>query len=227
MNVVDIIEGYETEEQQVAAIKKWWSENGNMLIVGAVVGLAGLWGWRYYGESVTSNQEAASSEFAQVLTKFEADSTEQGAADMKSFVADNEGNNYATLASLLLAKEAVKENNFELAKTQLAHLLETNEYAPLMPVIKLRLARVQAELGEYDQAITTLDKITEEGFIVKANQTKGNVYLKQGDTNAARSAFQAAVDASVGRVDSVLQLQLDDLAVAKADAVEPKLDAAQ
>ena len=227
MNVVDIIEGYETEEQQVAAIKKWWSENGNMLIVGAVVGLAGLWGWRYYGESVISNQETASSEFAQVLAKFEADSTEQGAADMKTFVADNEGNNYATLASLLLAKEAVKENNFELAKTQLAHLLETNEYEPLMPVIKLRLARVQAELGEYDQAITTLDKITEEGFIVKANQSKGNVYLKQGDTNAARSAFQAAVDASVGRVDSILQLQLDDLAVAKTDPVEPKLDAAQ
>ena len=227
MNVVDIIEGYETEEQQVAAIKKWWSENGNMLIVGAVVGLAGLWGWRYYGESIISNQETASSEFAQVLAKFEADSTEQGAADMKTFVADNEGNNYATLASLLLAKEAVKENNFELAKTQLAHLLETNEYEPLMPVIKLRLARVQAELGEYDQAITTLDKITEEGFIVKANQSKGNVYLKQGDTNAARSAFQAAVDASVGRVDSILQLQLDDLAVAKTDPVEPKLDAAQ
>jgi len=227
MNVVDIIEGYETEEQQVAAIKKWWSDNGNMLIVGAVVGLAGLWGWRYYGESITSGQEQASNEFAQVLVKFEADSTEQGAADMKTFIAENEGNNYATLAALLLTKEAVKEKNFDLAKTQLTHLLDTNDYAPLMPVIKLRLARVQAELGEYDQAITTLDKITEEGFIVKANQTKGTVYLKQGKPEAARVAFQAAVDASVGRVDNVLQLQLDDLAVAKVAATEPQLDAAQ
>jgi predicted negative regulator of RcsB-dependent stress response len=55
--VVDIIEGYETEEQQVDAIKKWWHENGTMLIVGAVVGLAGLWGWRYYGETVSTSQE--------------------------------------------------------------------------------------------------------------------------------------------------------------------------
>ena len=226
--MVDIIEGYETEEQQVDAIKKWWNENGTMLIVGAVVGLAGLWGWRYYGETVLSGQEQASSEFAQVLVKFEADSTEQGAADMKTFIADNEGNNYATLASLLLVKEAVKERNFELAKTQLTNLLETNDYEPLMPVIKLRLARVQAELGEYNQAITTLDKITEEGFIVKANQTKGTVYVKQGDLASARSAFQAAVDASIGRVDPILQLQLDDLAVAKADvASAPNLDAAQ
>ena len=45
--MVDIIEGYETEEQQVEAIKKWWKANGNTLIIGAVVGLAGLWGWRF------------------------------------------------------------------------------------------------------------------------------------------------------------------------------------
>ncbi|TEW51313.1 YfgM family protein [Psychromonas algicola] len=226
--MVDIIEGYETEEQQVDAIKKWWSENGTMLIVGAVVGLAGLWGWRYYGEATLSGQEQASSEFAQVLVKFEADSSEQGAADMQAFIADNEGNNYATLASLLLVKEAVKERNFELAKTQLTNLLATNDYEPLMPVIKLRLARVQAELGEYNQAIATLDNITEEGFIVKANQTKGTVYVKQGDLASARLAFQAAVDASIGRVDPVLQLQLDDLAVAKVDvASAPNLDAAQ
>ena len=226
--MVDIIEGYETEEQQVDAIKKWWSENGTMLIVGAVVGLAGLWGWRYYGEATLSGQEQASSEFAQVLVKFEADNSEQGAADMQAFIADNEGNNYATLASLLLVKEAVKERNFELAKTQLTNLLATNDYEPLMPVIKLRLARVQAELGEYNQAIATLDNITEEGFIVKANQTKGTVYVKQGDLASARLAFQAAVDASIGRVDPVLQLQLDDLAVAKVDvASAPNLDAAQ
>ena len=65
MNVVDIIEGYETEEQQVDAIKKWWSENGTALIVVAVIGLAGLWGWRYYGESVIAAQEQTSSEFAE------------------------------------------------------------------------------------------------------------------------------------------------------------------
>ena len=95
-------------------------------------------------------------------------------------------------------------------------------------MINTRLARVEVELGEYDQAIAILDKITEEGFVVKANQIKGSVYLKQGKTDAARNAFQAAVDASEGRIDPILQLQLDDLAVAKADvAPVPKLDAAQ
>jgi len=226
--VVDIIEGYETEEQQVDAIKKWWSENGTMLVVGAVVGLAGLWGWRYYGETVTTNQEKASTEFQQVLSKFEADGEDQSSTEMRAFIADNKDNNYATLGALLLVKEAVQAKDFALAKTQLTNLLASNSYEPLTPVIQLRLARVNSELGDYQAALTTLDKITAKGFIVKANQSKGLVYLKQGDVEAARNAFQTAVDASEGRVDPLLQLQLDDLAVAKADvAPAPKLDAAQ
>lgn len=225
--MVDIIEGYETEEQQVDAIKKWWSENGNTLIIGAVIGLAGLWGWRYYGESVLTAQESASSSYADVVIDIEANG-EQTSENVQLFITNNEGNNYATLASLLLAKEAVKANDFTLAKTQLTALLETNSYQPLTPVIALRLARVEAQLGEYEQALATVDKVTEAGFLVKANQTKAAIYLQQGNVELARIAFQAAVNASEGRVDPLLQLQLDDLAVAKVDvAPVPKLDAAQ
>ena len=226
--MVDIIEGYETEEQQVDAIKKWWHENGTMLIVGAVVGLAGLWGWRYYGESVSTSQEKASTEFSQVTTQLAAQNDDKSLTELNTFIADNEGSNYATLAGLLVAKQAVDAKDFAGAQTQLTELLANNDYEPLIPVITLRLARVQSELGDYDAAIANLDKITQDGFLVKANQSKGEVYLKQANTEAARKAFQAAVDASQGRIDPILQLQLDDLAVAEQKiAPAPKLDAAQ
>lgn len=226
--MVDIIEGYETEEQQVDAIKKWWSENGTMLIVAVVIGLSGLWGWRYYNDSVLATQEKASNEFSNTLVKFELDSSEEGAKEMQTFIDNNKGNNYATLAALLLAKESVASKNFEVAKTQLSALLKENSYEPLTPLIKLRLARVQGELGEFHEAIALLDKVTEEGFVAKALQAKGNVYLKSGDVDAARTAFQAAIDASEGRPDSLLQIQLDDLAVTTAEAApEPVLEAAQ
>ncbi len=224
--MVDIIEGYETEEQQVDAIKSWWKENGNTLIIGAVVGLAGLWGWRFYNESIITAQETASQTYSDVLVKFEAQGTESGLDEMKAFVADNSDNNYGVLASLLLAKEAVVQKQFDVAKAQLVTLQSQNKYAPLNAVINLRLARVEAELGEYDQALKTLELITEEAFLAKAGQVKGSIYLQQGDLEKARSAFQGAVKASKGRVDPVLQLQLDDLAVSAETApAAPVLDA--
>lgn len=224
--MVDIIEGYESEEQQVEAIKSWWKKNGNTLIIGAVVGLAGLWGWRFYNESVISNQEATSQAYSDMLLQFEAQEDEKDLESISAFAADNADNNYGVLASLLLAKEAVTQKNYELAKTQLVQLQSQNSYEPLNAVINLRLARIQAELGEYEQALATLALISEKRFLAKAYQVKGSVYLQQGEVNQARTAFQDAINASQGRVDPVLQLQFDDLALPTSAAVtEPVLDA--
>ena len=222
--MVDIIEGYETEEQQVDAIKQWWKDNGNTLVIGAVVGFAGLWGWRFYNDSIVEGQEQASQAYNNMLVKFEAQGEDADLASVQSFITANSDSNYAVLASLLLAKQAVQKQDFELAKSQLQQLQAKNEYAPLTPLINLRLARVEVELGQLTEALTTLALITETGFTAKAEQVKGTVYLKQGDTTSARAAFERAIEASNGRIDPMLQLQFDDIAVAVEDeAAEPVL----
>ena len=43
---------YNSEEQQVEAIKSWWQENGKSIIAGVVIGFVGLFGWRYYNSYV-------------------------------------------------------------------------------------------------------------------------------------------------------------------------------
>ncbi|MFQ3176576.1 MAG: putative negative regulator of RcsB-dependent stress response [Psychromonas sp.] len=211
--MVDIIEGYETEEQQVIAIKSWWKENGNTLMIAAVIGLAGLWGWRFYNESVITGQEEASQAYSEMLVNFESQGGEVGLDNIRVFIADNQNNNYGVLASLLLAKEAVQQKDFALAKTQFLQLQSQNEYAPLNAIINLRLARVEGQLGEYEQALNTLTLITEPSFLAKANQVKGSIYLKMGDTEKARNAFQNAVNASEGNIGPIVQLQFDDLAI--------------
>jgi len=224
--VVDIMEGYETEEQQVDAIKGWWKENGNTLMIAAVVGLAGLWGWRFYNASAITAQEVASQAYSDVLVKFEKEGGEAILADLTTFVENNQDNSYGVLAALLLAKEAIVQKDFALAKTQFVQLQSQNEYAPLDAVINLRLARVETQLGEYQQALKTVALIDDASFLAKASQVKGVIFLKQGNLEKARSAFQDAVNASQGKVDPILQLQLDDLASpGDAEIAAPILDA--
>ena len=223
--MVDIIEGYETEEQQVEAIKGWWKKNGNTLVICAVVGLAGLWGWRYYNASVITAHESTSQAFSDMQTKFSAETGEKDLQVISDFVAENNDNTYGMLASLLLAKEAVDQNKYDLAKTQLQQAQKQNSYVPLDPVINLRLARVEFELGDNDAALSTLSFITEKPFLARVEQLKGNVYLQMGEQDKARSAFQDAINNSQGRVDPVLQLQADDLGLAEpVIATEPVLD---
>ena len=58
---------YETEEQQVEALKRWWKENGASLIIGLVVGVSGLFGWRYYVEQDNAHAVQASDMYMHVM----------------------------------------------------------------------------------------------------------------------------------------------------------------
>ena len=44
------MEIYNNDEQQAEAIKEWWKENGKAILVGATLGLVGMFGWRYFNE---------------------------------------------------------------------------------------------------------------------------------------------------------------------------------
>ena len=223
--MVDIIEGYETEEQQVEAIKGWWKANGNALVIGAVVALGGLWGWRYYSDSAVTSQENVSQVYSEMLVKYDAQSGDKDLTNIEAFAKANGGNSYGVLASLLLVKEAVAQKKYELAETQLLQLKSENSYQPFDAVINLRLARVQAQLGKNDAALMTLTEITDASFVAKANQIKGAIYVAQGDLAKARSSFEEAINESNGRVDPVLQQQFDDLTLPAEEVVSvPVLD---
>jgi predicted negative regulator of RcsB-dependent stress response len=70
-----------TEEEQVEALKKWWSENGKSLIVTLVVVLTGYFGWNGYQENQRAQGEAASSIYQQLVNKATKPLAEQTEAD--------------------------------------------------------------------------------------------------------------------------------------------------
>jgi len=214
------VEGYATEEQQVEALKSWWKSNGNAVIFGTVLGLAGLVGFRYYQDSSLASQEATSAAYDKVATQL----TEQGIAakaDTQAFIDANSGNSYATLTALQVAAEAVKAADYAEAEKQLNWVATHSSEASIVPIAQLRLARVEAQQAKFTAALATLEKITLETFAGKVAEVKGDIYLQQGDRGAARSAYETAIASTDANIQ-LLQLKIDDLAVA---AVADDLDA--
>ncbi|GIC76406.1 tetratricopeptide repeat protein [Moritella sp. F3] len=215
------MEGYATEEQQVEALKSWWKSNGNAVIFGTVLGLAGLVGFRYYNASQLTSQEELSAAYDTVVTELSENGL-AAKATTQTFIDANSGNAYATLTALQLAAEAVKKQDFAEAETQLSWVATNSNQASILPIAKLRLARVQAQLANFDDALATLEKITLDTFASKKAEVQGDIYVQQGDLNAARSAYETAL-AGIGANTQLLQLKLDDLAVVD---VADDLDAA-
>ncbi|MGR5237578.1 YfgM family protein [Vibrio alfacsensis] len=203
------MELYDTEEQQVEAIKDWWKENGKAVIIGAVVGLGGLFGWRYYQDSVVQASEAASQSYTTVMNALQANGTD-AQADIQAFIDSNKVKEYSVLAALQLAKVQVDANELSAALEQLKWAQSNTKDAALSPLISYRIARIDAEMGNFDAANAELSKVTDAAWTGRIAELRGDIALRQGDKDAAYTAYteaQQAADAS-----PTLQMKLDDLA---------------
>ena len=58
---------HQTEEQQVEAIKTFWSNNGNAIIAGLAIGFAGFIGLNYYNEHKLQQEVNASEAYQTML----------------------------------------------------------------------------------------------------------------------------------------------------------------
>ena len=58
---------YETEEQQVEALKAWWAENGKSVMLGVGIGVAAIGGWQFWGKHKESQAREASDGYEQTI----------------------------------------------------------------------------------------------------------------------------------------------------------------
>ncbi|WP_273993476.1 YfgM family protein [Vibrio parahaemolyticus] len=203
------MELYDTEEQQVEAIKDWWKENGKAVIIGAVVGLGGLFGWRYYQDSVIQASETASQSYTTAMNTLQEKGVD-AQSDVQAFIESNEVKEYSVLAALQLAKAQVEAKDFAAALEQLKWAQSNTQDAALSPLISYRIARIETEMGNFDAANTELGKVTDTAWAGRIAELRGDIALRQGDKDAAYAAYteaQQAADAS-----PTLQMKLDDLA---------------
>ena len=104
------MEIHQTEEEQVEAIKKWWRENGTSVVVGVVLGIAAIFGVRYWFDYQKTQSQQASALYASVLESLASDkkNTEALGSEMaKNFSSTP----YASLTALNLAKLKVDDKD--------------------------------------------------------------------------------------------------------------------
>ena len=207
---------YETEEQQVEAIKTFWKENGKAIILGAVIGFGGIFGWDYYKDYQKEQAELASQEYAEAVETIVAGGSEQSQFVKKAetLKTDYSATSYAALAALKLAQIEVSKDNLDAAAEQLRWVVDQGNKA-FVPVAEVRLARVLLAQEKYDAAISQADSVKTEAFKASALLVKGEALLAKGDRDAAKTAFIEARDASSGAPHPLLALRLSEFGIEK------------
>lgn len=197
---------YNSEEEQLEAVKGFFRENGKAIVVGVVLGIGGLFGWRYWQSHQHSTNTTASMSFDQVVVHAD------NAANANAFIQAND-NSYGVFAALSQAQQWVDKGDFAKAKEQLLWAQSHTKDDNLLPAIALRLARVQVQEKQFDDALKTLDSVQKGSWFAQAQAIRGDVLVSKGDTKGAREAYSQAIEANPSpMLKEMLNIKLNNLA---------------
>lgn len=211
-----------TEEEQLEALKRWWNENGKATVVGVVLAVGAYFGWQGWQDHQRSQAESASLIYQDLVEATVTTAGETLADDKRATAShlanqlksDYRSSQYAQNAALFMAKLAVDANELDRATEELNWVLDQKPSQGIELLTRLRLARVQASQGAYDDALATLAAVEPDTFAASFAEVRGDIYLAQGKTSEARGAYQLALNSLLEQQASrrpLLQMKLDDL----------------
>jgi predicted negative regulator of RcsB-dependent stress response len=214
-----------TEEQQIAAIKQWWKENGSSIVTGVVLGLAVLFGGKAWFAYQERNVQNASNIFAVMMNALQNGDTLNAGEKAGMLLADYASTPYAALGALALARLRVEEGQLDAARTQLQWVLDNSNSEVFRDIASLRLARVLIASGDLDAATAIAGKAPSDGaFEALFAEVRGDIQRTRGDLVAASAAYQQALAALPGdsQQREMLQLKYADTLAASGAAESTK-----
>lgn len=182
----------ETEDEQVAKLKAWFKENGLSIVLGIVIGVGGIGGYNYWTHLQETTASEASAHYTQLLEALEAGNDELVQQEVDTLLADYAATEYALLANLALARMHVENEDFSAAIEALKPVTGSEAQQPLAHIARTRLAAVQIQLEQYDQALSTLTFEFPEQFAALVEELRGDALALQGKTDQAISAYRKA-----------------------------------
>jgi len=212
------MEEFESEDQQIEAIKKWWKDNGASLLLGLGIGVAALLGWREYLAYQTEHSAEASDLFQAVQVQAANNRLDDEHIKQADIIRNDYSDTpYAALVSLAQARYEYENGDTESAVMHLRWASENATETDVQHVAHLRLARVLIADKKYDEAETLLLADHPAGFAAGYEELKGDLYVAKGEITQARVAYDKAINAAAGSASRWLRLKRQDLGSADFD----------
>ena len=198
------------EEQEINQLKDWWKENGKTIIVAFILGVGGMFGWRYWQAHQAEQIAQASAQYDALI--YSAQQDEQAKkANIEQFVQANSKTAYAVFALLDEAKKATEKQDFVAAEVNLNHALTQSQDEVLTSIVALRLSAVQFQLGQLDNALTSLNQVKGESFNASKAILTGDIQVAKGDKVAAKNSFEQAQQNGSQLEQQMAKMKLNNL----------------
>jgi len=214
----DDYDEYEQSEQ----VRKWLRENGLSIVVGVVLALALIFGWRQWQAHRAGHHAEAAEQYAALEIAVTAGQDAQVDTAVNVLEKNYADTPYAALAAAARANVAVGQGKLDAAHSALQWAVDHSPTLALHSLYQLRLARVELTQDQARQTLALLDSVPADAYRATAQELRGDALLKLGRESDARNAYTNALAALPATTPpglrDALQMKLDNLAQTGAPA---------
>jgi predicted negative regulator of RcsB-dependent stress response len=221
------VEVYTTEEEQIAALKKWWKENWLSLFGGVLIGVGILVGGKYWIDTKNYHTESASVEYEAMIQSLARNQAEEASTRAATLLGQFADTPYAGLAALTMAKIKADKDDLVAAKSHLRWAIDNVQQQEVKTEAQIRLSRILLAEGNLDEALQQVINIQLAPYKAVVEELKGDIYVAKGDAASARTAYMLALaeldqssSSAAPRARNFVQMKLDDLGEVSVPAGE-------
>ena len=109
------------------------------------------------------------------------------------------------------AKKYAEKGEYEPAITALRWAIDHTKDVDLKNVASIRLARVLASAGKYDEALQLASQSYGASYESVLEEIKGDIYSAQKKTEEARKAYERAILSAKNNSSELIKIKLDNL----------------
>lgn len=221
-----------TEEEQLEALKRWWQDNGKVVVTAILLLVVGWFGWSSWQDRQERLAQEASEKYSELMAAVSAapgeNLSEEERATAKliasEIIESRPKSLYGNFAALMMARLAVDSGDLTAAAEHLRHARANAANSGIAHVADLRLARLLAAQGNYEEALTLINSSTDEAFQAAYAEARGDIHLAQDQLDLAQTAYEQALATLPPRQTSrsgILRLKLDNTKVAEGAGAAP------
>ncbi|SDR11313.1 Putative negative regulator of RcsB-dependent stress response [Pseudoxanthomonas sp. CF385] len=180
MAIDDLLDEHEQSER----VRSWLRNNGAGLFGGVALGLGVIFGWQWWQKSQQGQHEQAYQDYQKAVEGLAKGDLKQSKGVVDTLA--KQGDVYAGIAGLQLAKAQVEAGERDAAIATLRSLKPDDS---LRPLVDVRLARLLIDSGKHDEALTLLAKAEDASSL----EVRGDALLATGKAKEAQDAYTRAL----------------------------------
>jgi len=205
-----------SEKEQIEQMRAWWSDYGNYVISGVVLGVIVLYGINHVQTSRLDASYAASTLYDALTDQIVDGNVDDAESTIAQLQSDYSDSHYAAQALLAMARLYMDENRDQDAAEILRKLIASDISREFAQVGRVRLAKILLYQDKASEVVELMEGQEDGAFAARSADILGDAYVALDRFADARAAYQRALAETGGAAtvdQQFVQLKLLDLPI--------------